>query len=155
MSVSPTATSSNQIVQRTSPEAALPPFILNLINLFLLEGQGEVVQFPDGMSSQDVYLAILDFFSPIIEPSSLERVIRASRSDSSVAIAPTTPILVPPSLSPLPDNFYLNLNDLLDLCDSGETVVWPFGFSPQSARSFIVDYRHAVAVCRLHRITPQ
>ena len=145
--------SSSLSIRRISPEAALPPRLLNLLELFLLEGSGEVVCWPDGLDSQIVYQGILNFFSPMIDfSSSPPGVNLASVLDPTSGVlsnlAPITP-RVPPL--PVPSDFFLNLNDLLELHDFGESVVWPAGFDPISARNFVLDYRHAVSVCRLFR----
>ncbi len=43
------------------------------------------------------------------------------------------------------------LEDLLDLSDTGEQVVWPLGFSASRAREFITNYKMARSVGQLYR----
>ena len=137
---------------RISPEAALPPALLNLIELFLLEGSGEVVRWPDGLDSQIVYRAILNFFADMIDPSSLG-VESASVQYPAGTLSNIAPIAQPFPNPPAPTDAFSNLEDLIELHDFGESVVWPAGFNPLTARNFVMDYRHAISVCRLFRGT--
>ena len=50
-----------------------------------------------------------------------------------------------------PEGFPQNLEDLLDLADSVEKVVWPTGLDAFRAKEFVVDYNKAIQVCRAHR----
>ena len=51
----------------------------------------------------------------------------------------------------LPEGLLQNLEDLLDLSDSGESVTWPTGFDGGMAKEFWSDYNYAIEVCLLHR----
>ncbi len=142
-----TASSSNQVAQRITPEAALPSGLLNLIELFMLEGSGEVVQWPDGISFPIAYQIIIDFFSPMIEQSTFTPagVGVASVLDPAGAASLASPITPAPLPVCSPDNFCRNLTDLLDLYDVVEPVEWPPEFDLMVAHQTVLDYRHVVS----------
>ena len=113
---------------RDRAEQALPPQLLNLIELSSLEGSGVQVQWPEGINTRIAHDLIFEFFSPMIEREEISEPI--ALPDGNINF----PVLDSCAIS---ESLRENLQELLSLHDIGETVVWPEGFSPLRAKQVL------------------
>ena len=114
-------------------EQALPPKLLNLIELSSLESSGIKVVWPDGINARIAHELIFDFFEHSASESEeidenpaqmdTNTVIQNGSQDSNIGSSA----------------FRENLKELLSLSDEGESVCWPEGFSSLRARQFLSE----------------
>ena len=106
-------------------EQALPPDLLNLIELSSLESSGVKVDWPEGINTQLAHTLIFEFFSPMIEREEVNEEIAAMGAH----VYPSGNIgSKSPDTAALSSPFRENLEELLSLSDAGESVTWPEGF---------------------------
>ena len=53
--------------------------------------------------------------------------------------------------TPMPNGLAQNLDDLLDLVDSGEQVLWPSGFDALKTNDFVADFKRAIQAGQLYK----
>ena len=128
------ATSSSSVTQieQQAPqlEDFLPPHIVNLIELYSLEEDGEKVNWPDGVNKTSAHNTIMAHFgypSPESSPS-------PSSSPASGCPQATSSATVG-NLLLLDSNRLERLKELIDLEDFGEPMSWPEGLDSSSART--------------------
>ena len=118
----------------------LPPQLLNFVELFELQHRGEPVTWPEGVTPEIAYHAIISFFYPESEDEQADGNLQNNSAPSVTVPSVPTPTQGMPQAQVLTPEFFTALSALLELQDAGEQVVFPDGFTSTTARNALLSY---------------